>query len=266
MTLDELDSKYRVILCDIWGCIHDGVALYPGVRERLCRWKGEGRKVILITNAPRTAQAVAGQLGRLGLDPALWDAIATSGEAGIARLRQAQRPVGFIGTRFDRADLESRGVRIAENGVFDELACAGIDERRRRVEDYEEELRALAERGVLMHCLNPDRLVIRGGLPEPCAGALAARYLDLGGCVEWYGKPYPAIYAHAMQLAGNPPREQVLAIGDGLHTDMLGAARAGFDCVFVRGGIHRGEAFPEDFGPQNGLGDWRPVAVVDALH
>jgi len=69
--LDDLDDRYRVILCDIWGCIHDGVALYPGVRERLCRWKGEGRKVILITNAPRTAQAVAGQLGRLGLDPAL---------------------------------------------------------------------------------------------------------------------------------------------------------------------------------------------------
>lgn len=266
MTLDGLDPKYRVVLCDIWGCIHDGVTLYPGVTERLRRWKDEGRIIVLITNAPRTADAVAGQLRRLGLDPALWDSIATSGEAGIARLKQSQRPVGFIGTRADRANLESRGVRIADGGDFDELACAGIDERRRRIADYEEELQTLAARDVLMHCLNPDRLVIRGGLPEPCAGALAARFLELSGRVEWYGKPYPAIYVHAMQLAGGPAREQVVAIGDGLYTDMLGAARMGFDCVFVTGGIHRGEPFPEDFGPQNGLGDWRPVAVVDALH
>jgi len=266
MSLDDLDPRYRVILCDIWGCIHDGVSLYPGVSERLRRWKDEGRKVILITNAPRTADAVAAQLARLGLNPSLWDAIATSGEAGIERLKQAARPVGFIGTRNDRADLEIRGVRVADGRDFEELACAGIDETRRRVEDYEQELLALAARDVLMHCLNPDRLVIRGGNAEPCAGALADRYLALGGKVEWYGKPYPAIYRHAMRLAGKPASEEVVAIGDGLHTDILGAARMGFDCVFVRGGIHRGEEFPEDFGPQNGLGDWRPVAVVDSLH
>jgi HAD superfamily hydrolase (TIGR01459 family) len=265
MILDELDPKYRVIMCDIWGVVHDGVNLLPGVPERLRRWKDEGRRVILLTNAPRTADAVAGQLARLGLDPALWDGIATSGEAGIARLRQAGRPVGFIGTRADRADLEGRGVRIAGGSDFDELACAGIDETRRRVDDYEEQLRALAGRGVLMHCLNPDRLVIRGGVAEPCAGALADRYSALGGPVEWHGKPFPSIYAHAMRLAGDPATETVVAIGDGLHTDMLGAARQGFDCVFVRGGIHRGEDFPEDFGSQNGLGDWRPVAIVDSL-
>ena len=39
----------------------------------------------------------------------------------------------------------------------------------------------------------------------------------------------------------------------------------GFDTVFVAGGIHAGEPFPEDFAAQNGLGDWRPVAVVDGL-
>lgn len=266
MTLDELNPRYRVVLCDIWGCIHDGVKLYPGASERLRQWKEEGRTVILITNAPRTAEAVAGQLDRLGLDSALWDAIATSGEAGIARLRQAERPVGFIGTRTDRAVLEGRGVRIAAGDDFDELACAGIDETRRQVEDYEDELRLLAERDVLMHCLNPDRLVIRGGLPERCAGALADRYLEMGGRVEWYGKPFSSIYTHAMQLAGDPAKEEVVAIGDGLHTDMLGAARMGYACIFVTGGISRGEGIPADFALIHGLGNWRPVAVVDGLH
>ena len=264
--LDQLDERYRVILCDIWGCIHDGVQLYPGAAERLRRWRDEGRKIILITNAPRTDEAVARQLRRLGLDPSLWDGIATSGDAGIACLKQAERPVGFIGTAADRAILEGRGVRIADGDDFDELACSGLDETRRSVADYDAQLRPLAARGVLMHCLNPDRVVIRGGVPEACAGAIADRYLELGGKVEWYGKPYPAIYRHAMRLAGNPPPGQVLAVGDGLSTDILGAARMGFDTVYVTGGIAQGEPIPKDFAADNQLGDWRPVAVVDSLH
>ena len=263
---ESLDPQYRVILCDIWGCVHDGVQLYPGAAERLGQWRDEGRTIILITNAPRTADAVAGQLDRLGLDASLWDGIATSGEAGIERLKEAERPVGFIGTPADRAILEGRSVSIAEGEEFDELACAGLDGVRWTIDEYRTQLQRCAERDVLMHCLNPDRLVIRGGVAEPCAGALADVYLDMGGRVEWYGKPYPAIYRHAMHLAGEPAPEEVLAIGDGLHTDMLGAARMGFDCVFVAGGIHRGEPFPKDFGAQNGLGDWQPVAVVDGLH
>ena len=116
-----------------------------------------------------------------------------------------------------------------------------------------------------MHCLNPDRLVIRGGVPEACAGALADRYEGLGGRVDWYGKPHPSIYRHALGLAGNPPVSEVLAIGDGLQTDILGAATQGFDAVFVTGGIHAGEPFPDDFAAQYGLGEWEPVAVVDSL-
>jgi HAD superfamily hydrolase (TIGR01459 family) len=264
MTLDEVERNYGVILCDLWGCIHDGVNLYPGAAERVARWHSDGRQIIFITNAPRTADAVARQLDRLGL-PRLWDGIATSGEAGIACLQDAG-PVGFIGTASDRADLEGRGVQIADGNDFSELACAGLDERRRQVADYEEEIASLAGRDVLMHCLNPDHVVIRGGVAEPCAGAIADRYEELGGRVEYYGKPYPAIYRHAMQLAGDPPPADVLAIGDGLNTDILGAARMGYDCVYVTGGISAGEGIPPGFAANNGLGDWQAVAVVDSLH
>ena len=264
--LDELDDRYRVVLCDIWGCVHDGVELYPGASARLQRWRDDGRTIILITNAPRPAEAVARHLDRLGLDPALWDGIATSGDAGIEQLKHSERPVGFIGTAADKADLQRRGVRIATGEGFDALACAGLDETRRAVADYRAELERCASRQVLMHCLNPDLVVIRGGNAEPCAGALAGAYLELGGRVEYYGKPYPAIYRHAMRLAGEPAPDQVLAVGDGLHTDILGAARMGFDCIYVTGGIAQGEPIPADFAAGNGLGDWSPVAVVDSLH
>ena len=263
--LDRLPEQYRLILCDIWGVVHDGVNLYPGSATRLQQWRAEGRTIVLITNAPRTAEAVEQQLGRLGLPRDAWDGISTSGEAGIAALNALGQPVGFIGTRADRDILEGRGVLIAEGKGFKELAATGLDDVRRHVADYVAELEDLAARDVLMHCLNPDRIVVRGGETEPCAGALADVYMSFGGQVEWYGKPYPAIYRHALGLARNPPASAVLAIGDALRTDILGAAKMGFDAIFVAGGIHAGEPFPSDFGPENGLGDWQPVAVVDSL-
>ena len=114
-----------------------------------------------------------------------------------------------------------------------------------------------------MHCLNPDRVVMRGGVLEACAGAIADLYEQIGGRVTWYGKPHEMIYRHALHLAGDPSAGAVLAVGDGLLTDMLGAVREGFDAIFVSGGIHAGEPFPPDFAQDYSLGEWSPVAVVE---
>src|SRR3954451_21524074 len=251
---DSLDRRYRLNLCDIWGVVHDGVNLYPGAAGRLKQWRDQGRCVVLITNAPRTAEAVEAQLARIGLQRECWDYVAASGEAGIEALNALGRPVGFVGTAGDREILEGRGVRIADSEDFTDLACTGVSERRPQPQDYLLDLRQWAERDIHMHCLNPDRVVIRGGVPEACAGAIADLYQGLGGRVTWYGKPYEAIYRHALHRAGDPPGGEVLAVGDGLQTDVLGAARMGFDTVFVTGGINAGRPFPEDFALQNGLG------------
>jgi HAD superfamily hydrolase (TIGR01459 family) len=262
---DSLDPKYRLILCDVWGVVHDGVTLYTGAADRLKRWRDEGRSVVLLTNAPRTAQAVEQQLARIGLPRDSYDAVATSGEAGIEALTALRQPVGFLGTAGDREILEGRGLAIAEGEAFTDLACTGVTKERPRPEDYLEDLELWVDRDVHMHCLNPDRLVIRGGIPEACAGAIADQYAMLGGRVTWYGKPHETIYLHALHLTGDPPRDEVLAVGDGLQTDILGAARMGFDTVFVTGGIHAGEPFPVDFAERNGLPGWEPIAVVEGL-
>ena len=263
--LDALPERYRLILCDIWGVVHDGRRLYPGAAERLRQWKDQGRRVVLITNAPRTADSVARYLARLGLPRDAWDEIASSGEAGIDALSALGRPVGFVGTASDRDILEGGDIAIAEDEDFDDVVCTGFQEGRPEVRDYRAELERLAARGVRFHCLNPDRVVVYGSTTLPCAGALADAYEALGGHVIWYGKPFGRIYEYALAHGGNPRPDEVLAVGDGLQTDMLGAARMGFDAVFVTGGIHAGEPFPEDFAASHGLGDWRPVAVVEAL-
>lgn len=258
---DALDERYRVILCDIWGVVHDGVRLNPGAAERLAQWRERGRFVLLITNAPRTAEDVARQLDGLGLPRSCWDSIITGGDAGISVLRGLERPVGFLGTPEDRAVLEDSGVHIAESDDFSGVACSGLERDRPRVEHYADQLKGWASRDVLLHCLNADRVVMHGSVAELCAGAIADSYEQLGGRVAWYGKPHPAIYAHALALAGDPPAESVLAVGDGLRTDMLGAARMGFDAVFVSGGIHDHQPFPAD----PGFGEWRPIASVNGL-
>lgn len=263
--LDRLDARYRLILCDIWGVVHDGVTLYPGAAERLRQWRGEQRCIALITNAPRTAEAVEQQLARIGLPHDAYDFIVTSGEAGIGALTALEKPVGFVGTEADRAILEGRGVRIGQSGEFTDFACTGLVEGRPDPEEYRAELEQWAARGAAMHCLNPDRVVVRGGVVEACAGALADIYEAVGGPVHWYGKPHRAIYTHALHRAGDPTAAEVLAIGDGLQTDILGAARMGFDAVFVSGGIHAGEPFPHDFCAAGGLNGWAPIAVVAGL-
>ena len=262
--LDALDPKYRAILCDIWGVVHDGDRILPGVEQRLLQWKGEGRVIILVTNAPRPAETVERHLGQLGLPRLAYDAITSSGEAGIAALTDPPRPVGFLGTHEDKADLVSRGVMIS-SGEFAELACTGLDEWRDDPELYREQLTGWAQAGVVMHCLNPDRIVIHCGRREACAGALADVYEELGGHVEWYGKPHAPIYDHARALAGNPPLEAMLAIGDGLPTDILGAAKYGIDAIYVSHGIHAGEPVPDDFAFRNGLGQWRPTLAIEGL-
>ena len=261
-SLDDLPLSYSTVLCDLWGCVHDGHRLLPGVVDRLQRWQAEGRQVLFVTNAPRSPAAIQQQLDALGLPPGLHQGIVTAGETGAAGL--VGRPVGFLGTSEDFADLTERGLVLIASG-YDELACAGLVDGRPQVLDYEADLAAWREADVLMHCLNPDRIVHHMGETVVCAGALADRYEAMGGRVAWYGKPYPAIYDAALRLAGDPPHESVIAVGDGLVTDVLGAARASIACVFVTGGINLGLGIPEGFAARHGLGEWVPLMMVKSL-
>ena len=263
-TLQALAAPYSTILCDIWGVIHDGGRLLPGAVDRLGAWKAEGKTIVLVTNAPRPASTVQAGLDAVGLPRACYDAITSSGEAGIAALTDPPRAVGFLGTDEDRRDLVAHGVLLTDD-TFIEVACTGLSDTRASPDAYAAELDAWAARDLLLHCLNPDREVIHRGVREACAGALADLYEARGGRVAWYGKPHAPIYAHALALAGNPPRSDVLAIGDGPVTDMLGAARFGIDALFVTHGIHAGEPFPHDFAARHGLGQWRPIATVSDL-
>jgi HAD superfamily hydrolase (TIGR01459 family) len=249
--LSEIAQHYDVLLCDVWGVIHNGRDSFPAACAALERFAAERGPVILISNSPRPASDVALQLDSLNVPRAAWTTFVTSGDATRALLKErAPGPAWRIGPERDNVLYEGLGLEFAgpEEAAF--ITCTGpFNDDWETPEDYRETLGLAAQRGLTMICANPDRVVHRGERLVYCGGALADLYGALGGEVIMAGKPHRAIYDLCLQdaerLLGRADG-RALAIGDGLPTDVKGAQDHGLDCLFVAGGIHGQEVAGDD--------------------
>ena len=246
-----LARGYDVLLCDVWGVVHNGVAAFAAACEALTRFRADGGTVILITNAPRPGAAVEKILDRFGVPHDAYDAITTSGDVtrGIVESRLGER-VFHLGPPRDLPIFAGLDVSFAPPETADYVVCSGLfDDATETPENYRELLAAMRARSLFMVCANPDIVVERGDALLYCAGALADAYVELGGEALYCGKPHAPIYEVALGKAAAcrggevPPRSRVLAIGDSIRTDLKGAASFGVDCLFVISGIHA-----EEFG------------------
>ena len=246
--LSALADRYDVLLCDVWGVIHNGVESFPEACQALVEWRAHHGPVILISNSPRPSAAVVEQLDRLGVPREAWSAFVTSGDATRALLRErAPGPVWAVGPDRDAVLYEGLGLAFAgpQDAAF--VSVSGMkDDEVETPEDYRQALAVAAERGLALVCANPDRVVQRGDRLIYCGGSLADLYESLGGQVLMAGKPYAPIYdlalAEAQALKGGPvDRARVLCIGDGVITDVKGAQDQDLACLFIAKGIH-GEA------------------------
>ena len=235
----------------MWGVVHDGVAHHAAAVDALRRFRAGGGRVVLITNAPNPAKRVIQRLDALHVPHDAYDAVVTSGDVTVdlivARGDVALHYLGPPGETFILRHLEEvtgRAPRLVDIEAADLVVCTGpVDAFGERPEDYDGRLARMLAHGLDFICANPDIVVQYGSKLMFCAGAIAARYAALGGRVLYAGKPYPAIYdgavARADALAGTAvPPDRILAIGDAMHTDMQGAARAGYASLFVSSGIH----------------------------
>jgi HAD superfamily hydrolase (TIGR01459 family) len=256
--LSEIADRYDVLLCDVWGVVHNGRRSFPGAREALTRFQAERGPVILISNAPRPKEPIYDQLDGLGVPRAAWSELVTSGDVTRALLAErAPGPIYKLGPErdwplYDGLGLEEAGL---EQAAF--ICCTGpFDDETDEPEDYREGFVGAVARGLDFICANPDIVVQRGDKLIYCAGALAQLYESLGGRVVMAGKPYPAIYDRALSLAARrlgaePERARILCIGDGLPTDIRGANAQDLDVLFVANGIHGAEAVgPDGLNPQ----------------
>lgn len=244
----ELLGRYDAVLCDVWGVVHDGVTAYAEAGEALSRFRASGGTVVLVSNAPRGAEAVECILAQKQVRPDAWDAIVSSGDLARAFVaKQGFARVHHIGPRRDDDLFETM---TASRVPFDEaeaLVVTGLnDDRQETGESYRAMLAEARARRLPLVCANPDLVVHVGGRALPCAGAIAAVYEAMGGEVYWAGKPHRPAYEQAHRVAerlrGGPvAANRMLAIGDSVRTDLAGADAFGIDTLFIAQGIHHAE-------------------------
>ena len=216
-----LAADYDLILCDIWGVVHNGLAASPAACDALMRARAKGASVVFITNSPRP-----------------------SAPASQSRPGQA---LFHLGPERDVSVFAGLDLRFAPLDAADYVVCTGlIDDETETPQDYRATLDRMMARKLFMLCGNPDMVVERGDKLVYCAGSLADMYRAMGGEVLYAGKPYRPIYEMALELAKAAAGRdvglgRVLAIGDSVRTDFKGARTFGVDFLFITSGIHAEE-------------------------
>lgn len=276
-SLEEVAPRYAIILCDVWGVVHNGVRAFQPATTALSRAREKGLAVVLVTNAPRPGGDVIRQLRALGVPDTAWDAVVTSGDVTRDLIAEGPRRVYHLGPDRDLTIYDGLDVDLVDEFEASGVVCTGLlDDETETPEDYATSLRRFRSRDLPFICANPDIVVERGDRLIWCAGALARDYTHLGGRTLIAGKPHRPIYEAALRVAGGKlgravDASDVLAIGDGMLTDVKGADDNGIDVLYVSGGIHAKEYGAAD-EPDRGLlaafleaHGRRPVAIIPAL-
>jgi HAD superfamily hydrolase (TIGR01459 family) len=244
--LAEVADLYEGFIVDIFGVLHDGIFSFPWAIDCLARLRGRGKRIVLLSNSPRRCASITRQLGDLEIASNLYDGLVSSGELVFEALSNCrERSQLALGSRYFHWGpaahanlLEGTGrtkVTIAKDADFVLVTGSMVELRR---SDRDDLLQALSNRDIPMVCANPDHLVLIGSQRLECAGAIASSYEALGGRAFYFGKPHRAAYDHALRLLQVQP-SSVLAIGDGMATDICGAKGVGLDSVLIASGIHQ---------------------------
>ena len=246
-SLNEITANYQAIFCDVWGVVHNGEWSFPEASKALEQARGDGLAVVLVTNAPRRHDKIIEQLGQLGVPRSAYDRIVTSGDATRGMIADGPRRVFHIGNDREQTIYEELGVELCEEREANVIVCTGLfHDEDETPADYIEQLQRLRARDLPMICANPDIMVERGTRHIYCAGSIAREYQQLGGRVSLAGKPHKPIYDLALReaedvLGHHVETSKILAIGDGLLTDVKGAVNSGFDVLYVSAGVHARE-------------------------
>ncbi len=276
-SLDQISNRYKAIICDVWGVLHNGITHSAPAAAALAEARKGGLPVVLVTNAPRPWQGVMEQIEAIGVADDAWDRIVTSGDVTRDLIRDNARQVFHLGPDRDTSLYEGLDTGLVEEFEASAVVCTGMfDDETETPEDYADMLQRLRARDLPFICANPDIVVERGDRLIWCAGALARDYTRMGGRTLIAGKPHAPIYEAALRairdVIGHAvlPAD-VLAIGDGMLTDIKGASDNGFDSLYVSGGIHAGDyGHPDSPEPRrleaflDQHGFW-PVAVMPKL-
>ena len=252
--LSQISDQYDALFVDLWGCVHDGLKVFPAANKALCRYRSTGGKVILVTNSPKPSNEIEKQMDILGVSFEAWDSIASSGDSARAAMFQGVvgQKVYFIGEHRDLPFFEpmqwlnnAKTIHRVSLKDAEGIVCTGPFNPKADPEEMLPTFQIAKRRGLKLLCSNPDIVVDRGDSREWCAGALAQLYNHMGGQSLYFGKPHPPIYDLARRrlatIGGNITSVRILAIGDGIQTDINGASNQNIDSLFISGGLSKTE-------------------------
>ena len=249
-TFSEISDKYTAVICDLWGCLHNGIRSFPAALKALEDFKASSGKVILVTNAPRPISNVEYQIENLGINKIYYDMLLTSGELTstyVNKICKNKLSIFHIGGKRHHSIykdmINEQKISIETENIVnaDLIVCTEpINPSRDKLSDYENTFRAGIDKNLTLLCANPDLVVDVGETREMCAGSLASMYEKMGGKVIYFGKPFNNIYQEVYSFLnkGDKPKEgSILCIGDGLNTDIRGANNEKLDSLLVVGGL-----------------------------
>jgi len=251
--LRDLVADYDGYILDLWGVVHDGVRPYPGVLDCMARLVEAGKRVVLLSNAPRRADDVVRRIAAIGVPAGLYHGVMSSGEEAWQHLKRRDdlfyaglgRVCLHICSGRDLEIREGLGLSYVDDpGLAEFILNTGPADWDDTIDDYAPILAACREHDLKMVCANPDLTVMHGAKLALCAGALAEHYRAIGGTVRWHGKPHRSVYESCFALLGIDDRSRILAIGDSLRTDIAGANGAEIDSLLIAGGLHAREFAP----------------------
>lgn len=258
--LSEISDNYDALFVDLWGCMHNGVKAFPSAVKAMQEYRARGGTVVLVTNSPKPRAGVADQLVEFGVPTDAYDTIATSGDSARSAMFRGMvgEKVYFMGewTRdegfFEPLSLLDNPVTIQRVPLADAegIVCCGPLDPMAHPDVNRPDFLFAKTKGMKLLCANPDIVVDRGEVREWCAGALAKLYTEMGGESLYFGKPHPPIYDLARRrlaaLGKDVPDSRILAIGDGVLTDIKGAMGEDIDSLFISGGLAAAETKTSD--------------------
>lgn len=265
-SISAVADRYDLIVFDQFGVLHNGSAPYPFAVQAIEALQTGGSTLAVLSNSGKSGALNRQRITGMGFPADAFGVVMTSGEALRLDVQHgplsALREVYAMTAAQGDAEAWSDGLNLA---FTDDLSQAeavllmGIPD----ADDHPAE-RAVLEKarrwGKPLICSNPDRKAPRadGRLVES-PGALAHDYADAGGEVLFYGKPHlPVFEALLAQIDPRPAR--VLMVGDSPEHDIAGGKTAGWDTLFISGGIHAGHDPATLFAP-----DARPDYILTSL-
>lgn len=258
--LSEISDRYDALFVDLWGCVHNGITAFPEAVKALQDYRARGGIVVLVTNSPKPRKGVGEQLASFGVPADAYDTISTSGDSARSAMYRGavgqkvhfmgewQRDEGFfepLNVLDDPLDIEIVPLEEAEG-----IVCCGPNDTMADPDVNRPAFLYAKQKGMKLLCANPDIIVDRGEVREWCAGALAKLYTEMGGESLYFGKPHPPIYDLARRRLSEVTNARnladihdtkILAIGDGIHTDVAGALGEDIDALFITGGLAAAE-------------------------